>query len=94
MSVILRMWKNFRPLRYPGGVVRSLTDCYRHTDCGGAIAALKSIILSLFGNENNVEAVLDTMIETSKLVPLPWGRANPKKHMIGSVRGLLRRAEF
>jgi glutamate/tyrosine decarboxylase-like PLP-dependent enzyme len=43
------------------GVVLSLTDCYRRTDYGEPINALKSYILSPFSDEQHVNAVLDSI---------------------------------
>jgi L-2,4-diaminobutyrate decarboxylase len=43
------------------GVVLSLTDCYRETDYGEPMVALKSYILSPFSEEKYVDAVLDSL---------------------------------
>lgn len=43
------------------GVVISLTDCYRLTDYGEPINALKSYILSPFSEDQHVNAVLDSI---------------------------------
>lgn len=43
------------------GVVISLTDCYRETDYGEPIVALKSYILSPFSQEQYVAAVLESI---------------------------------
>lgn len=43
------------------GVVISLTDCYRESDYGEPIVALKSYILSPFSEERYVSAVLDSI---------------------------------
>lgn len=43
------------------GVVISLTDCYRKTDYGEPINALKSYILSPFSEEQHVNAVLESI---------------------------------
>jgi glutamate/tyrosine decarboxylase-like PLP-dependent enzyme len=43
------------------GVVLSLTDCYRQTDYGEPINALKSYILSPFSDAAHVTAVLDSI---------------------------------
>lgn len=43
------------------GVVISLTDCYRETDYGEPIVALKSYILSPFSEEKYVDAVLESL---------------------------------
>jgi glutamate/tyrosine decarboxylase-like PLP-dependent enzyme len=43
------------------GVVISLTDCYRRSDYGEPINALKSYILSPFSDTEHVQAVLDSI---------------------------------
>lgn len=43
------------------GVVISLTDCYRETDYGEPMLALKSYILSPFAEEKYVDAVLESL---------------------------------
>lgn len=43
------------------GVVISLTDCYRETDYGEPIVALKSYIMSPFSEERHVESVLKSI---------------------------------
>lgn len=43
------------------GVVISLTDCYRETDYGEPMVALKSYILSPFAEEKYIEAVLESL---------------------------------
>jgi L-2,4-diaminobutyrate decarboxylase len=43
------------------GVVISMTDCYRESDCGRPICALKSYILSPFAEEQYVDAVLNSI---------------------------------
>jgi L-2,4-diaminobutyrate decarboxylase len=43
------------------GVVISLTDCYRTSDYGEPINALKSYILSPFSDEQHVDAVLESI---------------------------------
>jgi len=43
------------------GVVISLTDCYRETDYGEPIVALKSYILSPFSEEQYVDAVVESL---------------------------------
>jgi len=43
------------------GVVISLTDCYRETDYGEPMVALKSYILSPFSEEKYVDAVLESL---------------------------------
>ncbi|MSR57000.1 MAG: aspartate aminotransferase family protein [Planctomycetaceae bacterium] len=43
------------------GVVISMTDCYRETDYGEPIVALKSYIMSPFSEEQHVEYVLESI---------------------------------
>jgi len=50
------------------GVLLSLTDCYRQTDYGEPIVALKSFILSPFVDEDNVETVVDKVLEARKVL--------------------------
>ena len=42
-------------------MIISLTECYRETDYGEPIVALKSYIKSPFTEEENVDAVLDSI---------------------------------
>lgn len=50
------------------GVVISLTECYRESDYGVPIVALKSYILSPFSDENYVHAVLESLREARKFL--------------------------
>ena len=50
------------------GVMLSLTDCYRRTDYGEPIVALKSFILSPFVDKDNVETVVDKALEARKVL--------------------------
>ena len=50
------------------GVVLSLTDCYRKTDYGEPIVALKSFILSPFVDKENVEMVVKKVLEARELL--------------------------
>jgi len=50
------------------GVVISLTDCYRVTDYGEPINALKSYILSPFSEDQHVSAVLESLWKARKVV--------------------------
>ena len=43
------------------GVVLSLTDCYRETEYGEPVVALKSYIMSPFSDEKYVAAVLESV---------------------------------
>lgn len=43
------------------GVVISMTDCYRETEYGEPVAALKSYIMSPFAEERSVEYVLESL---------------------------------
>lgn len=45
-----------------GGVVISMTDCYRHTDHGVPIAALKSYVLSPFTEEERMRSIIDHVL--------------------------------
>lgn len=52
------------------GVVISLTECYRPTNYGEPIVALKSFILSPFADEANVEALVEKVLEARNKVAL------------------------
>ena len=45
------------------GVLISMTDCYRHTDYGEPIVALKSFVLSPFADEEHVQLLVDKLLE-------------------------------
>lgn len=51
------------------GVVLSLTDCYRETDYGEPIVALKSYIMSPFSEEQYVDYVLESIWEARARIP-------------------------
>lgn len=50
------------------GVVLSLTDCYRKTDYGEPVVALKSYIMSPFSDEEYVAAVLESVCKARERV--------------------------
>ncbi len=50
------------------GAVLSITDCYRQTDYGEPVVALKSFILSPFVDEDNVHTVVRKVLEARELV--------------------------
>ena len=50
------------------GVVISLTDCYRESDYGEPIVALKSYILSPFSEANHVDAVLESIWRARQVI--------------------------
>jgi glutamate/tyrosine decarboxylase-like PLP-dependent enzyme len=50
------------------GVLLSMTDCYRHTDYGKPIVALKSYILSPFVDEEHVKLLTETILEIRQSV--------------------------
>ena len=50
------------------GVMLSLTDCYRKTDYGEPVVALKSFILSPFVDKENVEMVVKKVLEARDLL--------------------------
>ena len=50
------------------GVVISLTDCYRETDYGEPIVALKSYIMSPFAEDQYVDSVLDSIWKARKII--------------------------
>ncbi len=50
------------------GVLLSMTDCYRHTDYGEPVVALKSYILSPFVDEEHVRLVVDNVLEAREKI--------------------------
>ena len=50
------------------GIVISLTDCYRLSDYGEPIVALKSYIMSPFSEPENVSAVLDSIWRARQII--------------------------
>ncbi len=50
------------------GVILSLTDCYRRTDYGEPIVALKSFIMSPFVDADNVEMVVKKVLEAREML--------------------------
>ena len=50
------------------GVMISLTECYRHTDYGEPIVALKSYILSPFVDEENIQVLVAKILEAREHV--------------------------
>ena len=61
------------------GVMLSLTDCYRQTDYGEPIVALKSFILSPFVDEENVETVVRKVLEAREMVGKKPSTQNKKR---------------
>ena len=55
------------------GVVISMTDCYRESDSGHPVAALKSYILSPFAEEQYVDAVLNSIWKARKTLAAQSG---------------------
>jgi len=52
------------------GVAISLTDCYRQTDYGEPIVALKSYVLSPFSDETRMQTVLDEVLKAREKLAL------------------------
>jgi len=50
------------------GVVISLTDCYRETDYGEPVTALKSYVMSPFTEERHVDAVLESIWKAQHVI--------------------------
>jgi len=50
------------------GIVISMTDCYRESDYGEPIVALKSYIMSPFSEEKYVNAVLESLWDAKKIM--------------------------
>ena len=53
------------------GVMISLTECYRQTDYGEPIVALKSYILSPFVDVASVEVLVEKILEARRKVQMP-----------------------
>ncbi len=45
-----------------------MTDCYRHTEYGEPIVALKSYIVSPFSDEEHVRLIVDSVLEAREKV--------------------------
>ena len=52
------------------GVVISLTNCYRQTDFGDPIVALKSYVLSPFSDESRMESIVDHVLTAREQVAI------------------------
>ena len=50
------------------GVAISLTNCYRQTDFGDPIVALKSYVLSPFADENRMQSIIAHVVSARKTV--------------------------
>ena len=50
------------------GVAISLTNCYRQTDFGDPIVALKSYVLSPFADENRMQSIISHVVSARKTV--------------------------
>jgi glutamate/tyrosine decarboxylase-like PLP-dependent enzyme len=50
------------------GVAISQTDCYRHTDYGEPVVALKSYVLSPFSDEAEMQSIIDRVLAAKKQV--------------------------
>jgi len=55
------------------GVLLSMTDCYRHSDYGEPIVALKSYILSPFVDEEHIDLIVDSVLEAREAVGTAGG---------------------
>lgn len=60
------------------GVFISMTDCYRHTDYGLPINALKSYLLSPFTEESHVRKLVERVLEVRKRVQAELVSPTPK----------------
>jgi L-2,4-diaminobutyrate decarboxylase len=61
------------------GVVISLTNCYRHTDAGLPIVALKSYVLSPFADEHRMQSVISHVLEARRAVDEESRGGNAKR---------------
>jgi glutamate/tyrosine decarboxylase-like PLP-dependent enzyme len=59
------------------GVAISLTDCYRHTDFGDPIVALKSYVLSPFSDENRMQSIVNHVVAARQAVDQSVGQGLP-----------------
>ena len=50
------------------GVLLSLTDCYRKTDYGEPIVAMKSYIMSPFSREEHTDALLQSLWKARRII--------------------------
>ena len=50
------------------GVALSLTDCYRQTDYGEPIVALKSYVLSPFADESRMQTVIEEVLKARERI--------------------------
>lgn len=55
------------------GVVISMTNCYRTSDHGTPIAALKSYVLSPFTDDDHMTSIIDRVLEARDEVQREWG---------------------
>ena len=74
------------------GVVISLTNCYRQTDYGVPIVALKSYVLSPFSDESRMQSIIDHVLAARKglkidRVPLAEALPNPSPSGRGQGEG-------
>ena len=60
------------------GVVISLTDCYRESEYGEPIVALKSYILGPFSEERYVSAVLDSIWKARSIIAAESATKTPQ----------------
>lgn len=66
------------------GVVLSLTDCYRHTDYGQPIVALKSYVLSPFSDEAQMHSIVEHVLAARDAIDAQ--RAEPAARVPGGGR--------
>jgi glutamate/tyrosine decarboxylase-like PLP-dependent enzyme len=55
------------------GVAISLTDCYRHTDYGEPVVALKSYVLSPFADEERMHTIIERVLAARDAVDAEGG---------------------
>jgi glutamate/tyrosine decarboxylase-like PLP-dependent enzyme len=68
------------------GVTISLTDCYRHTDYGEPVVALKSYILSPFVDEEHVETVVQKVLRRASMFRPESGAASARRSPMSLIR--------
>ncbi|HEY2893442.1 MAG TPA: hypothetical protein VGJ16_04495, partial [Pirellulales bacterium] len=58
------------------GVVISLTNCYRQSDAGDPIVALKSYVLSPFADESRMQSIIEHVLAARQAVDHDTGAAS------------------
>lgn len=70
------------------GVVLSITDCYRHTDYGEPIVALKSYVLSPFSDEAQMRTIVEQVLAARDAIDAQVEQPPPPAQLPGKPRVL------